>query len=122
MAKITWFQPSEAQIAQAQEIADRLGIEPYWEGNTLCVGYDDPVPEVQVPTVVSPRQIKLALHAQGLLDSIEAFVAQADRSVQINWESAVEWQRDNELLNSMATAFGLDSTQVDQLFILAASL
>jgi hypothetical protein len=75
-----------------------------------------------VPSSVSPRQLKLALLASGQLDQIEAFVASADKSVQISWEYTTEFQRDNPLLNQMAAAFGMTSDQVDTLFRAAANL
>ena len=75
-----------------------------------------------VPEAVSPRQIKLALLAEGMLDPIEAFVSGADRAVQIAWEYAVEFRREDPLLTQMAAGFGMSSGQVDDLFRHAATL
>jgi hypothetical protein len=75
-----------------------------------------------VPQVVSPRQMKLAMLGAGMLDDVEAFVAAADRAVQITWENAVEWRRDDAMVNGMGAAFGLTSPQVDDLFTAAATL
>ena len=75
-----------------------------------------------VPATATPRQMKLAMLGAGLLDNVEAFVAGADRSVQISWEYATEFDRFAPMLNAMAQAFGLTEAQVDDLFRAAATL
>lgn len=84
--------------------------------------YPMPDPVVPVPDTVSPRQLKLALLGAGMLDEIEAFVAQADRAVQISWEYATEFERTDALLNQMAAAFGMTDSLIDELFHVAATL
>ena len=49
-------------------------------------------------------------------------MAAADRAVQISWEYAVEWRRDDPTLNAMAAAFGMSDAEVDDIFRLAATL
>lgn len=82
---------------------------------------DDGLP-VPVPALVSARQIKLALLSDGLLDQVDTFATAQDRAVQISWEYATEFQRQDALLLAMATAFGMTDEQVDDLFRLAATL
>lgn len=87
----------------------------------LIDDYDDGLPD-PVPATVSARQIKLALLAADLLDDVEAFAASQDRAVQISWEYAVEFERQDPMLTAMAAAFGLTDEQVDDLFRAAAEL
>lgn len=77
---------------------------------------------VQVPQVVTIRQAKLALLQVGLLDDVDAAVAQSDRATQIEWEYATEVRRTWSTLLTLQTALGLSDAQIDDLFILAAEL
>ena len=77
---------------------------------------------VQVPQVITIRQAKLALLSAGLLDDVDAAIAQADRATQIEWEYATEIHRNWPTLRSVQGAIGLTDEQVDGLFIRAASL
>ncbi len=79
-------------------------------------------PPTPVPQSVSMRQARLALLGAGLLDDVEAAVAQADRAVQIEWEFSGELRRDWPTLILLAGALGLSDTQLDTLFTQAATL
>ena len=83
-----------------------------------------PVPPetVQVPQVITIRQAKLVLLDAGLLDDVDAAVAQADKATQIEWEYATEVRRDWPTLLVMQAALGLTDDQVDQLFIQGSAL
>lgn len=81
-----------------------------------------PPPVVVVPQVISMRQARLALHGAGLLDDVEAAVAQADKTVQIEYEYATELHRQWPTLLVLATALGLTDAQLDALFIQASQL
>lgn len=74
------------------------------------------------PQTVSARQIKLALLGADLLDSIETFVAAQPRAVQISWEYATEFDRNDPMLAGMALAFGMSDEQIDDLFRTAIGL
>lgn len=75
-----------------------------------------------VPYKISIRQAKLALLGAGLLDDIENAMANADRSVQISWEYATEFERDNPLILYFQSQLNLSKEQVDNLFIQAKGL
>lgn len=77
---------------------------------------------VQVPQAITIRQAKLVLLSAGLLDDVDAAIAQADRATQIEWEYATEVHRNWSTLRSVQGAVGLTDEQVDELFIRAASL
>lgn len=83
--------------------------------------YVPPDPEpIQVPQVITIRQAKLALLQAGLLDGVDAAVAQADRATQIEWEYATEVRRDWPTLLTLQTELGLSEQQVDDLLISAS--
>lgn len=75
-----------------------------------------------IPYKISIRQAKLALLEAGLLDDIENAMANADRSVQISWEYATEFERDNPLILYFQSQLNLSKEQVDNLFIQAKGL
>ena len=76
----------------------------------------------KVPTTISIRQAKLALLQAGLLDDVEAAIAQADRAIQIEWEYAIEFKRDWPALLALQPILGLTDRQIDDLFVLASTL
>ena len=77
-----------------------------------------------VPESITPRQCRLILAQQNLLDSVEAMIAQQDRATQITWEYALEFRRDDPLLNALAgpDKLNLSKEQIDQFFIASAQL
>lgn len=86
-----------------------------WDGSEI-------VEVTPVPTSVTPRQVRLLLLQQGLLDEVEAMIATQDRATKITWEFAEEFRRDNPLLTSLAANLGLTEQQIDQFFIAASAL
>jgi len=75
-----------------------------------------------VPQSVTPRQVRLLLLQQGLLDGVEAMIAASDQATQITWQYASTFNRNDPLLDALAARLGLTSQQVDQFFIAAAAL
>lgn len=75
-----------------------------------------------VPQTLTIRQAKLILLQTGLLDDVDAAVAQADRATQIEWEYATEVHRTWPTLVAMASALGMTDAQLDDLFIAGAAL
>ena len=73
-------------------------------------------------SAITPRQARLALLNAGLLDAVEAYIAQATRSVQIEWEFANAIRRDWPPVVQAASALGLSNEHVDALFTAAARL
>jgi hypothetical protein len=79
------------------------------------------------PQSVTPRQMRIALVLSGIsLATIEGMIEslpEPQRSItRITWEYSIEFQRNNQLLVSMAPALGLTEVQVDDLFLLASTL
>lgn len=75
-----------------------------------------------VPDSVTPRQVRILLLQQGLLASVEAMIASQDEATRITWEYALEFRRDDPLLNALAVSLNLSDAQIDQFFIEAAAL
>jgi hypothetical protein len=86
-------------------------------GTTSLVD-DVPLP-APVPQVVTPRQARLALEQEDLLDVVEGAVDAADKATQITWRFAAEVRRDDALLAEVAGGLGLTSDDIDDLFRLA---
>lgn len=90
------------------------------EGNTPSEPPAEPAPVI--PRAVEMRQARLALLQFGLLDAVDAAIAQGSPADKIEWEYALTINRDYALVVSMKTALNLNETQLDELFALAATL
>ena len=75
-----------------------------------------------VPLSVTPRQVRLLLLSQNLLPQVEDIIAASDEATKITWQYALEFRRDDPLLQALSQQLGLTSDQVDQFFIEANKL
>lgn len=79
-----------------------------------------------VPREVSMAQARLALLGAGLLSAVDtainAMPEPAKSAARISWEYRQTVRRESELTLSLASALGLTSQEVDELFIQAATL
>lgn len=75
-----------------------------------------------VPQSVTMRQAARALLDAGLLDDVEALVATLPRPYQIDWEKASVVERSNPLVEIVRQQKSMTDTQIDDLFITAATL
>lgn len=79
-----------------------------------------------VPQSVTMRQARLALHAAGLLSSVDTAIASmqepAKTAALIEWEYASAVERNAGLVPAMAAALGMSEADIDDLFIAAATL
>lgn len=92
------------------------------EGGAWVVRTVDPALVLSVPYSITPRQCRLLLLQQGLLDTVEGLIAGRDKATKITWEYALEFKRDDPLLIDLGVDLGLTSAQIDQFFIAAAQL
>ena len=83
---------------------------------------DDAARRFYDENTVTPRQVRLALLAEGLLDAVDAYVASQPRAVQLEWEYAGEIRRDNLLMLAAAPALGKTPAELQQLLNYAATL
>jgi hypothetical protein len=93
------------------------------EGNTPEQA--DPVAPV-VPVSVTMRQARLALLQQELLtqvnDAVASMPGAQGEAVRIEWEFSSTVERNRPLVQALAASLGLTSQELDDLFILAATL
>lgn len=75
-----------------------------------------------IPSAVSPRQIRQALTAAGLRTQIEMAISSADQDTKDWWEFATTFERAHPMVIGMATGLGVTTAELDELFILAGSL
>ena len=117
---------ADNRVANVVEYPDEL---PEFEDGYRVVaaqGHEAPGDVVEVRQVfkaVTRRQMLTALHRAGLLETIRAAVAgSGDVELQIAFDEAQDFERDNPMLASMAKALGKTDAEVDAIFALAASL
>ena len=79
-----------------------------------------------VPVSVTMRQARLALLQVGELDVVNAAIAaipgDAGAAARIEWEFSSTVERNREYVKQIATGLGMTDKQLDDLFVLAASL
>ena len=129
----------ENNIVTNVAVADAPLEDNWHEGNHGIGSTYDPVtdaftpppqPELPpvnpVPQTVSMRQARLALLGAGLLSTVEAAIAAQveplKSQIEIEWTYATEIDRQWPTLLALAPALGLDSDDLDNLFIAASQL
>lgn len=79
-----------------------------------------------VPKSVTMRQARLAMLQFGILDDVEALIANMSgdegRAARIDWEYALNVRRDWQLIASLVPQMSMTEQQVDELFIAASSI
>ena len=75
-----------------------------------------------IPTSLTMAQARIALLDAGLLDTVDAGIAQMPRAAQIKWEFAATVERSDALTQALAAALGLTAPQLDALFTAGAAL
>lgn len=113
---VTWH-----DVVRRQAETQFTGLE---DGNWVIQTIDPATLPPTVPASITPRQCRLVLMQQGLLPQIEEMIAQSTDDVKITWEYALEFRRDDPLLNQFAANVTppLTSEQIDQFFIAASQL
>lgn len=80
----------------------------------------------QTPHKVTMRQARLALHAEGLLQSVEdtisAMPEPSQTAARIEWDHAGHVERSSQFVAMLGAAIGLDDAQMDELFMAASIL
>ncbi len=70
----------------------------------------------------SARQLRLAMNALGLRDSIEEYVASQDRDVRDSWQWTTEFESTHPFLVGAAEQMNKTPEEVKGLFLLAQTL
>ncbi|MGO6902441.1 hypothetical protein ACCS96_19060 [Rhizobium ruizarguesonis] len=73
-------------------------------------------------TSVSARQFKLQLLAAGLLDTVDAWVAQQPRDLQIAYEYSGTFVKESPMMAAGFAAMGFSGQQIDGIFVAASQL
>jgi hypothetical protein len=86
-----------------------------------------PPAHAQVPRSVTRRQARQALLLSGKLAQVQPAIDSIPDPiqrgmVQIEWDDSQTFERNRPALIALATAIGLDSAQIDNLFIEASKL
>lgn len=93
-----------------------------WDGTS----FNTPAAPVVTPSSVTMRQAKLALRRAGMLAAIDAAVAampgDEGDDARIEWQYGKDVERSSPLVASMMPMVGATPSQIDELFILAATL
>lgn len=85
--------------------------------------YEPPEPEPPtIPDRVTARQFKLQLLADGLLASVEGWIATQDQAVQIAYGSSGTFLRTEPMMQAGFAALGFTDQQIDDFFVAAAAL
>lgn len=95
---------------------DKFGDALVLTGDVVTVDATKALENERREMVCSRFQARAALHAAGLLASVEAAVAQADEFTKIAWADAVEFRRNSPTIAGLAGAVGMTDTQIDDLF------
>lgn len=85
-----------------------------------------PVVGSGLPLVVTMRQARLALLKSGQLAAVNSAIAsmpgEAGEAARIEWEFSSTVERNREYVKQIAVGLGMSDKQLDDLFILAATL
>lgn len=81
----------------------------------------DPLPPAPIADI-SPRQIRMALTRSGLRAAVEAAVAAGDQDLKDWYEFSTAFERKNSQVTAMGMALGVTESQLDELWLLGASL
>jgi hypothetical protein len=96
------------------------GFDPTKPNNNIVEQYEVPDP---VPNKISMRQMRLALLQQNLLNDVQALVdASGNEAYRIEWEYANDVLRTATLVTLFSGELDLTEQQVDDIFILGATL
>lgn len=123
----TTVPPTHDAATQAVEETAPVQIDGVWTQQWTVRDLTPEELKARVPTVVTMRHARLALLQAGLLSQVEAAIAAIEdpvqrQAVQIEWEYAAEINREHPWVQGLATALGLNETQLDDLFVAASRL
>ncbi len=86
---------------------------------SLTAAFMGPPP---VPQSVTPRQLHLALIDAGQYEAVTGMVDASDARTRAAWHYAIAYDRTDPMLVGAATALGMFSEDIDNLFRHAATL
>jgi hypothetical protein len=78
--------------------------------------------QLKMPKSISAWQIRKALNQLNLRNDVETAIASGSQDLKDAWQFASSFDYGNPLINELAIALGKDQADIDQLFMLAATL
>lgn len=82
--------------------------------------------EARLPSVVSSKQIRLALLEMGFLEQVQDLLKTLDEPLKtkalIEWEYSTEINKFSPLVQNLYTKLGMTKDQLNQLFVLASKM
>lgn len=94
------------------------GADYVWQGGEWVYVAPTPV----VPDRVTANQFGKQLAAAGLMDQVQAWVAQQDAATQWSFNRSATFVREDPMMQDGFTSLGFTKEQIDQFFIDAAKL
>lgn len=79
-------------------------------------------PPASAPAAITPLQARKALRSAGLKAHLDAYVAGLSEAEQEEWEYATLVERSHPVIVNGGIALGLSEQQIDELFVLGATL
>jgi hypothetical protein len=131
MYQLHQFQGSIRRLTDGADFPESDDCQAYIEYKKWVAEGNTPAPPtigtVSKPTSVTMRQARLALLQAGYYSSVQTAINAIEDPVQkqasqIEWEYAATVDRNSSFTQGMATALGLSEQDMDNLFMLAASL
>ena len=107
-------------IAGLQDVPEGVQVGWVWHEGEWKAAL--PAASSAVPDKVSAAQARIALLRAGLLAPVEAAIKAGGGEIEIWFEYATEWHRDNVYISTLGSQLKLTDRQLDELFILAASI
>ncbi|ATU93878.1 hypothetical protein B5P45_25205 [Phyllobacterium zundukense] len=91
---------------------------------SLVSEFNAPQPDLLpvIPDRVSRRQFRLQLIDDGLLDTVEGWIATQDERTQAAYADSGTFVRSDTMLQEGFAALGFDAARVDQFFTEAAEI
>jgi hypothetical protein len=120
-------EPPTVTIVNHNDVTTTWTVEEFEADQQACLNASDVVEEIStepVPKTITASQARVALHRLNLLAGATALVdaPETHQEIKIFWEYEVELNRDSPALNLMATALGLTSEALDELFRVASKI
>lgn len=107
-----------ASAAGATEIVEL----PYASIPELIEGYTLIPDEIIIPQTITAFQAKGALLSKNLYQKVVTWIATADPFTQLAWNEAPVFGRNDAAVLAIANAVGINSSDLDQLFITAGNI
>ena len=84
----------------------------------------EPAPPPSVPQSVTRFQARAALYKSGMLAAVEAYMAleTTDPLTRMAWADVLSFERQSAMVLAVSAALGLSDAQLDDLFVLAATI